>query len=65
MTRDARLSAQSATTRGADPNGILASIGLVPYDWRPKSSFWQQLRGEKVAMAPTAVPVIAGAEVGG
>ena len=21
-------------TRGAEPNGILASIGLVPYDWR-------------------------------
>ena len=34
MTRDARPSAQSATTRGAEPNGILASIGLVPYDWR-------------------------------
>ena len=34
MTRDARSSAQSATTRGADPNGILASIGLVAYDWR-------------------------------
>ncbi len=34
VTRDARPSAQSATTRGADPNGILASIGLVPYDWR-------------------------------
>ena len=34
MTRDARPSAQSATHRGADPNGILASIGLVPYDWR-------------------------------
>jgi diguanylate cyclase (GGDEF)-like protein len=34
VTRDARLPAQSATTRGADPNGILASIGLVPYDWR-------------------------------
>ena len=34
MTRDARPSAQSATTRGAEPHGILASIGLVPYDWR-------------------------------
>ena len=36
MTRDARtFPAQSAQrTRGADPNGILASIGLVPYDWR-------------------------------
>ena len=34
VTRDARPSAQSATTRGAEPNGILASIGLVPYDWR-------------------------------
>jgi diguanylate cyclase (GGDEF)-like protein len=34
VTRDARPSAPSATTRGADPNGILASIGLVPYDWR-------------------------------
>src|SRR4051812_42734671 len=34
VTRDARLPAQSATTRAADPNGILASIGLVPYDWR-------------------------------
>ena len=34
VTRDARPSAQSATTRGAEPHGILASIGLVPYDWR-------------------------------
>src|SRR4051794_18951621 len=34
VTRDARLSAQSATHGAADPNGILASIGLVPYDWR-------------------------------
>ncbi|MGB9366448.1 MAG: bifunctional diguanylate cyclase/phosphodiesterase [Xanthobacteraceae bacterium] len=34
MTRDARPPAHSATARGADPNGILASIGLVPYDWR-------------------------------
>jgi diguanylate cyclase (GGDEF)-like protein len=33
VTRDARLPAQSATNRGADPNGILTSIGLVPYDW--------------------------------
>jgi diguanylate cyclase (GGDEF)-like protein len=33
VTRDARLSAQSTTTRGADPHGILSSIGLVPYDW--------------------------------
>jgi len=34
VTRDARLPAQSATTHAADPSGILASIGLVPYDWR-------------------------------
>jgi len=34
VTRDARLPAQSATNRAADPNGILASIGLVAYDWR-------------------------------
>jgi diguanylate cyclase (GGDEF)-like protein len=34
VTRDARLPAQSATNRAADPNGILASIGLVPYEWR-------------------------------
>ena len=34
MTRDARPSAQSATNRAADPNGILTSIGLVPYEWR-------------------------------
>ena len=34
MTRDARPPAQSATSPAADPNGILASIGLVPYDWR-------------------------------
>jgi len=34
VTRDARPPAQSATSPAADPNGILASIGLVPYDWR-------------------------------
>jgi diguanylate cyclase (GGDEF)-like protein len=34
VTRDARLPAPSAPHRAADPNGILASIGLVPYDWR-------------------------------
>ena len=39
--------------------------GLRPPQPMPKSSFLQQLRGEKVTMAPTAVPMIAGAEVGG
>jgi diguanylate cyclase (GGDEF)-like protein len=34
VTRDARLPAPGAPHRAADPNGILASIGLVPYDWR-------------------------------
>jgi diguanylate cyclase (GGDEF)-like protein len=34
VTRDARPSVQNAMTRSAEPNGILASIGLVPYDWR-------------------------------
>ena len=34
MTRDTRISFQSATSGCADPHGILASIGLVPYDWR-------------------------------
>src|SRR5262245_46087451 len=37
--------------------------GLRPPQPMPKSSFWQQLRGEKVAMVPTAAPAIAGAEV--
>jgi diguanylate cyclase (GGDEF)-like protein len=34
VTRDARTPAQSAAARAADPNGILSSIGFVPYDWR-------------------------------
>ena len=35
MTRDARTSpAHRATANPADPSDILASIGLVPYDWR-------------------------------
>jgi diguanylate cyclase (GGDEF)-like protein len=33
VTRDARTSASNQSS-AADPSGILASIGLVPYDWR-------------------------------
>ena len=33
MTRDARTPLDHVN-RAADPSGILASIGLVPYDWR-------------------------------
>ena len=33
MTRDARTRLNHVH-RAADPSGILASIGLVPYDWR-------------------------------
>lgn len=36
MTRDDRSSRPGAAAP-ADPNGILASIGLVPYDWRIES----------------------------
>ena len=36
MTRDTRISAPDlrAPDGSADPGGVLASIGLVPYDWR-------------------------------
>jgi len=37
--------------------------GLKPPLPLPKSSLWQQLRGEKIVMAPTAVPTVSAAEV--
>jgi cellulose biosynthesis protein BcsQ len=37
--------------------------GLRPPRPMPKSTFWQQLRGEKVAVVPGAMPAVAGVEV--
>jgi cellulose biosynthesis protein BcsQ len=34
--------------------------GLKPAQPMPKSSLWQQLRGEKIAMLPTAMPAVGG-----
>lgn len=37
--------------------------GLTPALPMPKSSFWQQLRGEKIALVPTTLPAVGGVEV--
>ncbi len=38
--------------------------GLTPALPMPKSSLWQRLRGEKIAMVPATVPVVGTAEAG-
>jgi MinD-like ATPase involved in chromosome partitioning or flagellar assembly len=37
--------------------------GLAPAQPMPKSSLWQQLRGEKLTMVPTVMPAVGGIEV--
>jgi hypothetical protein len=37
--------------------------GLKPALPMPKSSLWQRLRGEKIAMVPTTVPAVGTVEV--
>ena len=36
--------------------------GLKPAQAMPKSSLWQQFRGEKIALVPTTLPAVGGAE---
>jgi len=43
--------------------GLCDQTGLSPRQPLPRSSLWQQFRGEKIVMAPTAIPAVGAAEV--
>ena len=41
-------------------HSLCDQTGLKPAQPMPKSSLWQQLRGEKIAMLPTVMPAVGG-----